>query len=249
MTHSYKNMRVALAFSAVALVVGIAAPNARADEWNKKTVLTVNDTIQVQDAVLQPGQYVMKLLNSQSDRHVVQIFNSRENHVIATILAIPKYRLEPTGETQFSFYETPAGTARAMRAWYYPGDLMGQEFEYPKHPYQLTAAVTPLPAPPAAAVETAPAEAAPSTVPESQPTTTDMDVATPPETAPTPVETPAPVDQTPAPVATPDQAPAPEPAAPAELPKTASSYPLFGLLGLTLLGFGGLLRLRRQSVR
>ena len=244
MTHLYKNMRVALAFSAVALVAGIAAPNARADEWNKKTILPVNDTIQVQDAVLQPGQYVMKLLNSQSDRHVVQIFNSRENHVIATILAIPKYRLEPTGQTQFTFYETPAGTARAMRDWYYPGDLMGQEFEYPKHPYQLAMAVTPTPpvaAPPTAVEETAPAETAPAAVPDNQPTTTE---AAPPE------PTPAPVEQTPAPAAAPEPAPppAPEPA-PAELPKTASPYPLFGVVGLALLGLGGLLRLRRIPVR
>ena len=116
-----------------ALALGFVTFGAKADEWDKKTVLTVNQPIQVQDTFLQPGQYVFKLLRSDSDRHVVQIFNSNESHIINTILAIPKERMEPTGSSQFTFYETPAGKARALRAWFYPGDLVGQEFTYPKH--------------------------------------------------------------------------------------------------------------------
>jgi hypothetical protein len=48
----------------------------RADEWNKLTVLTVNQPIQVTDKLLDPGQYVFKLLDSSSDRPIVQIFNA-----------------------------------------------------------------------------------------------------------------------------------------------------------------------------
>jgi hypothetical protein len=33
------------------------------------------------------------------------------------ILAIPNYRLKPTGASTFQFWETPAGQPRAMRAW------------------------------------------------------------------------------------------------------------------------------------
>jgi LPXTG-motif cell wall-anchored protein len=40
------------------------------------------------------------------------------------------------------------------------------------------------------------------------------------------------------------QTPAQQP--PAELPKTASLYPLIGLSGAVLLGFAGLLRLKRR---
>src|SRR5947199_2828780 len=95
---------------------------ARADVWNKKTILTVNQAIQVPNKVLEPGQYVFKLADSQSDRHIVQIFNGDESHIITTILAIPNYRLQPTGKSQFTFWETPAGEPRALRAWFYPGD-------------------------------------------------------------------------------------------------------------------------------
>jgi hypothetical protein len=108
-------------------------PSAMADQWNKRTILTVNEPIQVPGKVLQPGKYVMRLMDSPSNRHIVQIFNEREDQLQTTILAIPNYRLQPTGNTEFQWWETPAGQPRAMRAWFYPGDNFGQEFAYPKN--------------------------------------------------------------------------------------------------------------------
>src|SRR5437773_4397241 len=114
---------------ATLLVVGLS-PAARADMWNKKTIMTVNQAIQVLNKVLEPGTYVFKLADSQSDRHIVQIFNGDERHIITTILAIPNYRLRPRGHTELDFWETPAGMTPAVRAWFYPGDNFGQEFAY-----------------------------------------------------------------------------------------------------------------------
>jgi len=123
-------------FKSIAIVscLGLAAlmPNALADQWNKKTILTINEPIQVPGKVLQPGKYVMKLMDSPSNRHIVQVFNEREDELQTTILAIPNYRLQPTGRTEFQWWETPAGQPKAMRAWFYPGDNFGQEFAYPK---------------------------------------------------------------------------------------------------------------------
>src|SRR5579884_1527636 len=96
------------------------APNALADQWNKRTILTVNEPIQVPGKVLQPGKYVMKLMDSPSNRHIVQIYNGDESNIVTTILALPNYRLEPTGKTEFGFWETPPGQPRALRAWFYP---------------------------------------------------------------------------------------------------------------------------------
>lgn len=212
--------------AAIGLIVAASftLSNAKADEWNKKTILTTNEPIQVRETLLPPGQYVFKLMNSMSDRHIVQIFNADESHIIDTELAIPDYRLEPTGRSRFTFYETPAGYVKAMRAWFYPGDNFGQEFRYPKNlqvaMVQTAAVAMPQPEPPAAVVEPAPVE---------QPA--------PPETAAV-VEPPA---EAPAPVVEATPAPAPEPA-PAELPKTASMYPLFGLAGLISLAAYLLLR-------
>src|SRR5260370_20220782 len=113
--------RFVLAIASVGLLAGAAlAPSARADEWNKKTILTINESVQVPNKVLPPGTYVMKLLDSPSNRHIVQIFDKNEQHLETTVLAIPNYRLEPTGKTQLQFWETPPGQPKALRAWFYP---------------------------------------------------------------------------------------------------------------------------------
>jgi len=91
---------------------------ARADQWNKKTILTFNVPVEISGMVLPAGTYVFKLADSNSDRHIVQIFNAEENHIYATILAIPNYRLEPAGDTVLRFAERPANAPQAIRAWF-----------------------------------------------------------------------------------------------------------------------------------
>jgi hypothetical protein len=125
--------RFATYAAAAVMTLASTLTPALADQWNKKTYLNVNETIQIPGAVLQPGRYVMRLMDSPSNRHIVQVFNEREDQLITTVLAIPNYRLQPTGETEFGWWETPAGQPKAMRAWFYPGDNFGQEFAYPKN--------------------------------------------------------------------------------------------------------------------
>jgi hypothetical protein len=224
------------------LAAGLFCVCARADEWDKKTVLTVNQPIQIRDTYLEPGQYVLKLLNSQSDRHVVQIFNGDESHIVNTVLAIPTQRMNPTGHTQFTFWETPPGTAKALRAWYYPGDTIGNEFQYPNQPRQI-------------ALLTPPAPAASST----ESTTTTITTTTPAQPAETTTQTqseekmedqtpsPPPVDRTPAATPPPADTSADRAATPTELPKTASPYPLIGFCGVGLAGLAGALLLKRSA--
>jgi hypothetical protein len=52
--------------------------------------------------------------------------------VYTTILAIPDQRLEPSDKPVVLFSETPAGTPAAIKAWFYPGDTIGDEFVYPR---------------------------------------------------------------------------------------------------------------------
>jgi len=231
-----KPRTVATVLCAVAMTGGFAAHRAQADEWNKKTIMTVDQPIQVTHTVLQPGTYVFRLLDSNSDRHIVQIFDGDQTHVIDTILAIPNYRLRPTGKSQFTFWETPPGTARALRAWFYPGDNFGQEFPYPK---QLAMLNAPAPPPPPAPAPLPPA-AAPAPAPEPAPA--------PPPAPQTMTQQPAP--QEPVQIAQSAPPPAPEPPPvpqPQTLPKTGSSYPLIGLGGLLSLCAYSFLRTNRLA--
>jgi len=118
---------------AMTLMSSAFVPSLKASETDKKTVITVSRTIAVEKTVLPAGKYVLKLLNSPSSRDIVQIYNAEETQLITTIVAIPVYRLSPTGEAMFSFYETPAGQPSGLRTWFYPGDNSGFEFLQPHH--------------------------------------------------------------------------------------------------------------------
>jgi LPXTG-motif cell wall-anchored protein len=231
----------------VTLGVSLFCLSARADEWNKKTVMTMSEPVQVQDVVLQPGKYVFKLQNSQTDRHIVEIFNADESRVIDTVLAIPKIRLRPTGHVVLTYWETPSGTAKALRDWFFPGDLIGQEFPYPKNPRQIAKAAAVVMTAAVQPTEQNTAVAPPQT--ETQPMTESQPVAEPQTQAEaTPPQQPQEQTPTAAPPAETQPAPMPENStANSELPKTASPYPLFGLSGISLAAIGLLLRRKRLA--
>lgn len=221
----------------IMLAASIVTFRAQADEWDKMTLLTVDQPTQVSNTYLEPGTYMLKLANS--DRHIVQIFTKDRSRLIDTIFAIPSYRVFRTGDTQISYWETPSGTARAIRTWFYPGDFDGQEFRYPDELRQI-AAVTPpafAPQPPPAAEPPAP-QALEQAPPAAQPSVEIAQNNAPQETAPEAEQAPVEIAQS-----TP---PAPQPASQVEdqtLPKTASPYPLFGLGGLLALGLYAVLRI------
>jgi len=119
----------------LALVVLAFPAGLKADEYNKATKLTFDQPFEIPGVgaqVLPAGTYVFKLLDSQVDRNIVQIFNERQDHLFSTILAIPNYRLRATDKTVMTFSERAAGQPEAIRAWFYPGNKWGQEFVYPK---------------------------------------------------------------------------------------------------------------------
>ena len=86
--------------------------------------------------VLPAGTYVFNLANPTSYRHIVQIWTGDESQILATILAVPNYRLDPHDGTIFEFDERPGDSPMALHSWFYPGDSTGQEFVYPR--YRLT---------------------------------------------------------------------------------------------------------------
>jgi hypothetical protein len=246
-----KSIHIALA--AVAGCFGFALlPSLQADTWDKKTTLTITEPLEVPDCctpehtvILQPGEYVMLLVESLSDRHIVRIFDKDQKHVMGTVLAIPNYRLRPTGKTVFQFWEVPAGQPRALRAWFYPGDNFGQEFAYPKQKAAQIAAFVKAPVP-VIVVETTAVEEL-KTVPllavDETGTTTEIVAA-----VPAPVAAPVAPAVTLQPQPAADRVVETEASAP-EMPHTASAMPLVGFIGLVSLTIFGILGFRSSRRR
>ena len=220
----------ALAFSA----------SVKADAWNKKTIVTFSQPVEVPgDIVLPAGTYVFKLLDSASNRHIVQIFNDDQNHIYATVLAIPNYRLRVTGKTVITFTERAAGEPQAIRAWFYPGDNFGQEFVYRKSRSVELAKQTD------STIRTMPSEMDSEITKPAEVLNEEPEVASKQsqDTAVKPAEKeveiaqavePPPVKTTP----TPQEEPANAPERMEQLPQTASQLPFWGLTGLLSLGAG-----------
>ena len=219
-----------------AAVLAASLSVVQADTWDKKTIVSFSQPVEVPGAVLQPGKYVMKLVDSQSDRHVVQFTNERQNHVYATTIAVPAYRQQVTGRTVITFYEAAAGQPEPIRNWYYPGDNFGQEFVYSKDHLREIAAVRP--APPA--LDTRSEVQSPVTTAEPVSEGESAPVAAPIETqAQTNVESNAPVEiaqATPPKAEEPAAAPTQTPPAPTELPKTSGNFAGVAMMGLVSLG-------------
>ena len=112
----------------MSLMSSAFVPSLKASEWDKKTIITISQPVTVEGTLLPAGQYVLKLQDSSSGQDVVYIFNGEETRLITTVLAIHAYRLQPTGKSEFSFYESPAGQPAALHTWFYPGDNGGLEF-------------------------------------------------------------------------------------------------------------------------
>ena len=250
---------------AAAALLGLAIlhPVLKADEYNRQTFFTITQPLEVPGVVLTPGTYVMRLFDSSSDRHIVQFMTEDRKKQLALTFAVAADRVRPTGKTVLTMYEGSRGEPPALHTWFYPGDVVGQEFLYPhKQAVRIserTNTVVP-------EVETASAkEAAAAVTPAAEPAKSNeshdesvlVAKAEPaPEPAPAPIAAPEPQQaaaepQSPPPANPPatQSAQAAPTASDDSLPKTASDGPLAALIGgLSLVFAFGLRRLRRGTL-
>jgi hypothetical protein len=236
-----------------AATMSVLSPTMSAGLWDKRTIVTFSGAVEVPGTILQPGRYIMKLVDSPSDRHIVQFSNERENHVFATVLAIPAWRENPSDKSVFTFYEAPVGQPQAMKTWYYPGDNFGQEFVYPKERLALLlAGVNRVDSSNTLARQAEPAE---TKVEEPARTEALSSPAIPEEKSSdndqvTIAQNTAPEIQNPPPLAPSDNRvaePAPD-TSNQTLPKTASNFWEIGLIGLgSIIAASGVRKLRRRS--
>ena len=227
-----KLFKSAATVACMALMGAMLTPSVKADSWNRKTEITFSGPVEIPGVhkpgwgVLPAGTYVFKILDSQSDRHIVQIFNKEETEIYATILAIPNYRLQATDKTVITFRERPAGQPEALRAWFYPGRNWGEEFVYPKAQAMTLAKETNTPV--LYTTEELPVELAEPVRTASAPVVAQL------RRAPIMAMKPTGEEMQLAEAVTPPPA---EPDAPARrLPETASNAPFMALIGFLALG-------------
>jgi hypothetical protein len=257
----------AAAFTAAFLAVATNAP-AQDSNINQRTYLTFSGPVQMPGVTLPAGKYLFRLADT-SLHNVMQVYDGDEKNIIGQWFFIPKNRTTEeanaaNGKPVVTFMEMPEGMTPAVKYYFYPTDLTGKEFIYPKDQALKLAAATHQPVLATDTDVTKGGEAHVFTVePNGTEAAYDANAAASNQNrqaaASAPEQPAAPVDNRATDLSADrdrtatgtsgaaDQYPAPRQQASNELPKTASPFQLIGLLGLMALAGGFGLRLARSS--
>ena len=104
---------------------------ANADEADESTTVTFSAPVELPGHVLPAGSYVFKLADNGADPNIVDIYNANQTKCYGTYMTIATVRQNPTGDTSVTLVQQGAGKPDALLKWFYPGRLIGVEFEYP----------------------------------------------------------------------------------------------------------------------
>ena len=229
---------------AVATLVGTTA--FAQEPVDQRTYFTFSAPFELPgNKTLPAGKYTFRVLDSPSNRHIIQILNQDGTQIQATLLAIPAQRQDPPSEPEIRFMEAAASMPPAVKTWWYPGRTIGHEFIYPKEQARRLAARQ---REPVLSVKTEAASTDAMQTSDLERVNGDTAASTT-TTEQTRTADAAPVERS-APPAPRVRAPAPRVERPVEaerteLSRTASNLPLIGLIGVASLAMAAVLRRRR----
>ena len=127
---------ISMPLALAAVFIGLAlSPSVRADEWDKKTVVTFDQDVEIPGQVLPAGTYVFKLLNSSSNRSIVQVWTYRESQLLATLITVGDSFPNHSGDPYIvlDMRGTDEGYPPAVVSWFFAGSDEGRTFIYSGH--------------------------------------------------------------------------------------------------------------------
>jgi len=135
----------AAVFTAALLTTATTA-SAQDSNINQRTYLTFSGPVQMPGVTLPAGKYVFRLADTAL-RNVMQVYDGEEQHIIGQWFFVPRNRTteqasDANGKPVVMFREMPEGMTPAIQYFFYPTDLTGKEFIYPKDQAVKIAAAT-----------------------------------------------------------------------------------------------------------
>jgi hypothetical protein len=130
-----------LGLAAIIMALSLC-PSTKADEWDKKTVVTFDQDVEIPGQVLPAGTYVFKLLRNNSNRNIVQIWTAHESHLLSTLITVGDSFPNPSGDPYFvlDMSGTEEGYPPVVASWFFGGGNEGRDFVYSS--YSTTRVVT-----------------------------------------------------------------------------------------------------------
>ena len=120
-----------LAVTAILLALSLSS-RVKADDGDKKTIVTFDQDVEIPGQVLPAGTYVFKLFRSNADRFLVQVWDGNESQLLATLTTIGDSYPNPSGQAYFvlDLSATDEGYPPAVVSWFFAGTDEGRDFIY-----------------------------------------------------------------------------------------------------------------------
>jgi len=126
-------MRLKVLLGAVAIAALGSMTTYAQSNFSRTTYLTFSGPVELPRVTLPAGTYVFQLANPTSgDRTVIRVGTRDGKTHYGYFLTMPNKRMTPPNQPMVMFRESPAGSPKAVRAWFYPGVSTGYEFVYPR---------------------------------------------------------------------------------------------------------------------
>lgn len=127
-------MKCFIAVPSVLAVVltGVLAAPAHADECNKRTYLTFSAPVELPGVTLPAGTYQFTHPDCEVANDTLRVSSQDGTQVYGTFLTIPEQRQSPSSRPEVVLAEMPAGSPEAIKAFFHPGDTIGDELIYPR---------------------------------------------------------------------------------------------------------------------
>ena len=119
----------------LAVLCLLAAPRSTADDQSINTAITFTVPVEVPGVsaqILPAGTYRFMVLESTTDRDIIQISSPDGSHVFTTMLGVPNSHLKAPDLITVMFTNRPAANPLALKAWYCPGRIWGDQIVYEK---------------------------------------------------------------------------------------------------------------------
>jgi hypothetical protein len=108
------------------------AAGALAQPQDERVFFTFSAPVELPGVALAPGKYMFRLADPNASLDVIQVLSGDGGKSYGIFFTVGAYRPEPAPQPEIRFFETPAGTPPAVRAYWNLGETRGHEFIYPK---------------------------------------------------------------------------------------------------------------------
>ncbi|HUK35689.1 MAG TPA: hypothetical protein VLV86_17345 [Vicinamibacterales bacterium] len=116
----------------IGMSVALFASAVQAQPEDKRTYFTFSGPVALPGVTLPAGRYLFRIIDTTTSRKVIQVLSDDQKTPYAMMNTINDTRRDPAKDATVSFYESARGTPAAVKSWWYPGETIGYQFIYPR---------------------------------------------------------------------------------------------------------------------